>query len=757
MYFIRSFFHPTYLTYRRRAYVAALAAIEEGLPRGWVSRTSLLGRKYYFDHFTWATSSEKPGTRALYEPLLFPHADQRVAVIVPASQLESPLECLILPKAMPRTIEEIDWLSIEPCRTLLRLLNIWVASPSRFGMLRSVQDQKSLYLEFGLCCDALSYVWGDATITERITLNGQIRDVTANLADALRQLRTDAESQPIMIWADAICVNQDDLEERASQVVLMPYIYPAAPNVHIWLGRLNPSMELAMQMFGTLLCNIREGKYVDYDDSSGETAAVLTSAENTDAFFQEGLSLAAASSLSYWRRKWIVQEVCLAHILTVHCGTKRLPQMKQTEFLRLLLELSRLSSQWLKSYSHFYKRLAAPVSTRHRGSADIFEALSAPDPYLKFTQAAWARTLKPQPAENGHMLSVVLLQLREARAKEPLDGVYAYLAMFRHILVQTPDYTLPPRKVFSDTTVKLVRASKSLALLAQACFTSGSDRLLPSWALDFAKEAPVVMPQVVLHDNYDACASVKAGIIYMESEGAIITRATFIDAIAAIGPNFTETESLKADYATIIHKCLKAWRAFASTHDCENGPDRLFRLLAIGTNVREEEIDLFVHEVRDWLERVQFDPIAYRTLVLQILPTAPGATLFVTQSGRFGFIHKGSDISVGADVVVLAGSPVPFCVEKRAPNCLVCGEAPAGISDIRRACKSGSVDCIPGIHCIDLDQPDSKGNGGFVLALKGPCLIDGGVMSGQAIKDEARKQFNDEGRVDQLFEQLVIV
>ena len=50
---------------------------------------------------------------------------------------------------------------------------------------------------------ALSYVWGDASVTEDIVVNGILFAVTSNLATALRQIRKSYGE--VLLWADAIC------------------------------------------------------------------------------------------------------------------------------------------------------------------------------------------------------------------------------------------------------------------------------------------------------------------------------------------------------------------------------------------------------------------------------------------------------------------------------------------------------------------------------------------------------------------------
>jgi len=76
----------------------------------------------------------------------------------------------------------------------------------------------------------LSYVWGDPTITTSITCNGKPINITANLANALRRLRQLEPDKPTIIWADALCINQQDIPERNHQVTIMNAIYKRHPS-----------------------------------------------------------------------------------------------------------------------------------------------------------------------------------------------------------------------------------------------------------------------------------------------------------------------------------------------------------------------------------------------------------------------------------------------------------------------------------------------------------------------------------------------
>ncbi|TGO46396.1 hypothetical protein BCON_0328g00120 [Botryotinia convoluta] len=82
--------------------------------------------------------------------------------------------------------------------------------------------------------EALSYVWGDTDNCRSICVNGHSLTVRANLHIALSRLRDPALER--IIWIDAICINQEDLNERGSQVQLMAKVYSKASQVIIWLG-----------------------------------------------------------------------------------------------------------------------------------------------------------------------------------------------------------------------------------------------------------------------------------------------------------------------------------------------------------------------------------------------------------------------------------------------------------------------------------------------------------------------------------------
>jgi hypothetical protein len=105
--------------------------------------------------------------------------------------------------------------------------------------------------------ESLSYAWGPAEDPQTIFIgeSGQeTLSVTRNMREALPYLR-DAK-KPRVLWIDAICVNQKDLEERSSQVRRMAWIYSKAKRVIVWLGPASTDSHIALECCNTVSSKI---------------------------------------------------------------------------------------------------------------------------------------------------------------------------------------------------------------------------------------------------------------------------------------------------------------------------------------------------------------------------------------------------------------------------------------------------------------------------------------------------------------------
>ncbi|KAH7349059.1 heterokaryon incompatibility protein-domain-containing protein, partial [Pyrenochaeta sp. MPI-SDFR-AT-0127] len=82
--------------------------------------------------------------------------------------------------------------------------------------------------------EALSYTWGEMARLHVIFSTEGIVSITANCEAALRDLRYSFRDR--ILWIDALCIDQENDEEKNQQVPLMSRIYSAARRVVIYIG-----------------------------------------------------------------------------------------------------------------------------------------------------------------------------------------------------------------------------------------------------------------------------------------------------------------------------------------------------------------------------------------------------------------------------------------------------------------------------------------------------------------------------------------
>ncbi|KAF5262877.1 hypothetical protein BFJ63_vAg479 [Fusarium oxysporum f. sp. narcissi] len=84
--------------------------------------------------------------------------------------------------------------------------------------------------------EAISYCWGTGGRSSEIICDGKPLPLTESIEGALRRMRHATTQR--RLWADQVCINQDDIAERSQQVSLMNAIYKGAKHVlfnRIWI------------------------------------------------------------------------------------------------------------------------------------------------------------------------------------------------------------------------------------------------------------------------------------------------------------------------------------------------------------------------------------------------------------------------------------------------------------------------------------------------------------------------------------------
>lgn len=147
---------------------------------------------------------------------------------------------------------------------------------------------------------ALSYQWGSDRKTHAILLNGEHFPLHENLWHFLRQLTIDKDDN--LYWVDAICINQNNSEERAQQVSRMADIFTSAHQVTVWLGPLQ-HIQFSLEV-------LLHDRPVD-SALSNELGASKTLTQIN--------ALNEILNLEYWRRAWILPELVLGKQIRLKC------------------------------------------------------------------------------------------------------------------------------------------------------------------------------------------------------------------------------------------------------------------------------------------------------------------------------------------------------------------------------------------------------------------------------------------------------
>ncbi|TEY36910.1 hypothetical protein BOTCAL_0536g00030 [Botryotinia calthae] len=232
-------------------------------------------------------------------------------------------------------------------RTEIRILNLLPpteANPDALHCTLSVAklEENPLY-------EAISYVWGPPIFPERLYLPSGYLGITTNLAAALRRFRyPDRQRQ---LWADAVCINQQDDNEKGHQVRLMSQLYRNTQRALAWLGEEHSKADA---LFGTLERMAADHQLfeINRDDSLFEIFQKLSIFAPEDEADSEipflvyliSSSIITLLQLPWFGRLWIIQEAVLPSKVQVFwgCGTLDLDTLILS--MKVYLTLARKSS-----------------------------------------------------------------------------------------------------------------------------------------------------------------------------------------------------------------------------------------------------------------------------------------------------------------------------------------------------------------------------------------------------------------------------
>lgn len=332
---------------------------------------------------------------------------------------------------------------------------------------------------------ALSYTWGLKPPSVPIIINGHIKLVSENLYLALLHLR---QRRYKTVWIDALCINQDDLQERAAQVTRMKDIYKQAFLVYIWLGDSDRFTTRGFESLPRMLGHahmetIEPQKFFDSNTLIPQRMEIFR-------------SISEILYRPWFRRMWVIQEVLAAREAVMACGNDTLSVGAFLDTIKFMMRAGALRK----------------VISRHPSRPELADGgpLMRATKQLEFLVQATHRDFKYRGLKRT--LLNLLAVSRWAEATDPRDKVYGILSMAEDIATLgywnkgkwvpfKVDYTVSKETVFINVAKSILSVSQSLDILFFAGKSEREGNGLPSWVPNWANQNPEPVSEYIPVDS----------------------------------------------------------------------------------------------------------------------------------------------------------------------------------------------------------------------------------------------------------------
>jgi Heterokaryon incompatibility protein (HET) len=391
--------------------------------------------------------------------------------------------------------------------------------------------------------EAISYCWGDETDTVPIICNGVVIVVTRSLQSALRHFRYATRARTL--WADAICIDQINPQEKTHQVALMRDIYQQANRVLSWLGEEANGSEQVPSLVSRIN---REAKSLpgagllmlgNQTNLSEDAALKLVMGRLPPKHHNQWEAFRLLLRRPWFSRIWIVQEVAVASAIEIHCGDAR-------------LDLNELANAvWFSASSGY-------VETERNSGVSALMSLHVARIYA-------------QTGQRKPLLSL-LLQFAAAKASKPKDKVYALLGLSDSDLV--PDFALDVVEAYKVAAVDIITSASNLDLLSFPRGECANRNInLPSWVPDWESINQRIQ-QLTMQDFGGAVTNAPHFLassdqttimpLFADKNQMIRLEGRMIDEIEAVADGVQPHETprsaeLDLELQCRTHRCLISW------------------------------------------------------------------------------------------------------------------------------------------------------------------------------------------------------
>lgn len=498
---------------------------------------------------------------------------------------------------------------------------------------------------------AISYAWGHSLKPFTLRTPEGVIGLTVSLCLGLRRLRR--EDRPLLVWADAICIDQSREEEKRSQILLMPEIFRAAHWVPAWLGEERDSSGRAM-------------------DCLHEMVAAASTAVRLPEESAMWDSISKLFGRPWFQRAWVVQELVLAPQVVVFCGNHWAP--------------------WDEIYEA--AKICTRESSTHSATGVMKHIVMNASAILSLGDLR--RSYQERGQDGQRELLTLLARFQYTRATLQRDKLFALLGLACDAAEPEfyPDYRAPLEVIVRRYAGVFIRRGGALELLYRA---GSSSARFPSWVPDWITNTPrqsvITWPNRLQH--FATCTQEKAEIrLSSDDDSVLVCRGYLFDPVDKVGEVSFETSDRlsylrelvsfvqsRSHYPTKERLEDLAWKIAigdaAEPVSSATGKRVDFRVayqafeeyLQLGEQTTDWNTELMQARAMAKMKRLLFRPQELRQLLWPYLHTAlefaerfPNARACLTRNGYIGIVPGSA--RKGDMIAVLHGSAVPFVVRK---------------------------------------------------------------------------------------------
>ncbi|KAI1145532.1 heterokaryon incompatibility protein-domain-containing protein [Nemania diffusa] len=335
-----------------------------------------------------------------------------------------------------------------------------------------------------------------------ISCDGHDMPVGGELLRALQCLRDDKE--PLRIWIDALCINQQDIVERNKHVKMMASIYQNVLRVRVWVGDvvgLEPPLFKVLDDLDEIVIDLKEKLESSKSIEDGHRCCM----SHPKWYSVDWYTLAQFLDRAWFERVWVVQEVANAKEVVFQTG----------QHCRIA---------WGALCNHII----------NLAKCRLTEQISHPSALANLVTIIDIRQ-HVQAGRKGSEASIpsLLSKMRNFKSTLPSDKIYGVLSILNSNISIDVDYAQPSETLFTNLAIRHLQ-SGNLDLLDYCGEPHHPTTLeLPSWVPDWT-QPKWTSPFSERGLKYSAAGSTKAHFSIDASSKTLRVKGRLLDAVAIV-------------------------------------------------------------------------------------------------------------------------------------------------------------------------------------------------------------------------------